>query len=436
MDLQTTDKIKKVYEKFIKYLKRSTLKERLKRNYYSESLVMWLMIFQRLQGARSMSNLMVMMKDMPLKRLAGKRKMKETNTGSASSFAMARSRLLLDVVIELTDKLCEWMLTEISTRDRWYVVDGSTFELMKSEELSEKYPPAECGYYPMMRGLICTEINSGITMRPEIGALTGSKQAGEIQLFKKLINRLPKGSKLMGDRNFGIYTVAKLSQEQGLDVVLRLTEMRAKKINGGKIPVRCVKDVIWYPSRDDLKANPELDGSESVSGKLISTKVTDPNGKSVDLYVFTTLEVSEVDIIKIYQKRWRIEVDIKDIKKSMDMNFLRVKSEDMALKELYLGICAYNLVREIIFVVTDKLKIDPRKIGFLRAKTVVEVYSMKLLRNHTRRKQRKIIKELYAEIQNCMLPNRKNKNRHEPRAVLRDKRSKYPTLKGNRNDYK
>ena len=436
MDTEAIDDISEVYNKFRKFLKSSSLKEREKRTYYSNPLVMWLMICQRLNGARSMANLLEMTNDLPLKKLSGKRKVKKHKSNSTSGYAMARSRLSLEIVTKLIDELCEWMLEGIAVSERLYVVDGSTFELTNSKELSENYTPSTGGYYPMLRGLMCTEINSGITLRPEIGGLAGSKQAGEIKLFKQLIPRLPSGAMLMGDRNFGIHVVAMLSKKQGLNVILRLTDDRATKINGGPLPTRCDKEVTWYPSKNDLNAHPELQEGEGITGRLICKSGMDPKGNPVKLLIFTTTKLTVPQLIDIYKKRWRIEVDIRDIKKSMNMEFLRVKSEDMAIKELYLGICAYNLTRKIIFIAADKLGIDPRTIGFLRAKTVIEVNSTKLFSSHTKKKQRKVIRSLYEGIQRCKLPNRKRTNRHEPRALVRDKRSKYPTLKGNRNDYK
>lgn len=433
--MNVTDQIAEVYDKFRSFLKRCSLKKLEKRSYYSHVLVMWLMIYQRLQGAISLSNLLESANNIPLRGLKGKRKISNKRSNSTSGISMARSRLPLETVKNLIDELCEWMLENVEPSERLYVVDGSTFELMKSKELSEKYPPSECGYYPMIRALMCTEINSGITLRPEIAALKGSKQAGEIQLFKQQIKRLPKDATLMGDRNFGIYAVAKLSQEQGLNVILRLTDQRAQKVNGEALPKVCDKEVEWRPSRDDLRAHEELKEGESVKGRLVCIEVTDHKGEKVRLNIFTTTKLTQAQIKEIYQKRWRIEVDIRDIKKTMNMDFLRVKSEDMALKELYLGLCAYNLTRKIIFIAAKKLGIEPRDIGFSRAQTAIRVQSERLLWNHTKKKQRKIIREIYAAMKRCLLTKRKDKKRHEPRAVVRNKFSKYPSLKGNRHDY-
>ena len=50
----------------------------------------------------------------------------------------------------------------------------------------------------------------------------------------------------------------------------------------------------------------------------------------------------------------------------------------------------------------------------------------KLLKN----KREKIILDILDGIRRSKLPNRKNRVRHEPRAVIHDHRSKFPILNG------
>ena len=54
------------------------------------------------------------------------------------------------------------------------------------------------------------------------------------------------------------------------------------------------------------------------------------------------------ELRKLYTKRWNIELDIRDIKTTMGMNILSCKTPDMVVKEVWVYLLAYNLIRLLI----------------------------------------------------------------------------------------
>lgn len=429
MESETLEQVNDVFKKYTKFLKHNGFRKCNSKRYYSDALVMWLMIVQRLYHACSMANLLEYVSSHYLFSLADscKRKHEKHKPQSTGGYSQARKRILLETIIEFVDSLCEWMLRQIAVDSRIYVIDGSTITMQRSEELAKKYPTNKMGYYPQLHMLTCAEINSGIMLRPEVGAKNGSKAQGEITLFKQMITRIPSGSLLMGDRNFGIFVVVKLSTEKGIPVLFRLTDARAESLYGGKLPKRLDKPVVWKASQREIKTHPELSKEDAIEGRLICKDIEDPNGKSVRLVVFTTTDLKIEEIVKIYQKRWRVEVDIRDLKVTAKMDTLRVNSEDMALKELYIGTSAYNLTRQIISIAAQRLNLDPRKISFSRMFVAISVHANMLIESHSKAKQKKIILSLLEAVNRSKLPNRKNQNRHAPREVATSKPCKYPS---------
>jgi hypothetical protein len=63
------------------------------------------------------------------------------------------------------------------------------------------------------------------------------------------MGRLPAGSVILGDRNFGVLWVAYEAQQRSLGVVVRLTEVRARKRWGEPIFQEGEKAVAWKASR-------------------------------------------------------------------------------------------------------------------------------------------------------------------------------------------
>ncbi|HAH30784.1 MAG TPA: hypothetical protein DCL44_00540 [Elusimicrobia bacterium] len=68
----------------------------------------------------------------------------------------------------------------------------------------------------------------------------------------------------------------------------------------------------------------------------IATTLTDPI--AFPAYAFADL----------YLKRWRVELYIRDIKTTMGMDVLRCKTPKIVVKELWMRVIAYNLIRAVM----------------------------------------------------------------------------------------
>jgi hypothetical protein len=73
---------------------------------------------------------------------------------------------------------------------------------------------------------------------------------------------------------------------------------------------------------------------------------------------------SQPDLAQLLLSRWNIELDLKNIKRELGMNFLSCKKPEMILKQIWMNLLAFNLVRRLIHLVAKKAGIVPRKISF------------------------------------------------------------------------
>jgi hypothetical protein len=66
----------------------------------------------------------------------------------------------------------------------------------------------------------------------------------------------------------------------------------------------------------------------------------------------------------LYQSRWNIELDIRNIKETMGMNVLSCRTPEMAIKEIWVYLLAYNLSRLMMAQSAMLADIKPRNSSF------------------------------------------------------------------------
>jgi hypothetical protein len=90
------------------------------------------------------------------------------------------------------------------------------------------------------------------------------------------------------------------------------------------------------------------------------------------LCLFTTLQLPMEQLLGIYKLRWRVETDLRSLKRTVGIHQLSSKSPDMVEKELLLAIAAYNLIRAVMCLAARRAGIEPRQLSFSFVQSVVE----------------------------------------------------------------
>jgi len=361
------------------------LRERLSlpaRGIYSLAVVVWLMLWQRLDGRGSLATAVQQVVQgvlgdlvLPEKRVVEQRV--SSNTGSLSR---ARKRLPREVVEAVCDqifaKLMEPTQASEGLMSRLFLIDGSSMRLPHTAALKKAYPPGSNqhgeAHWPVIRVLVGHHLSSGLATRPCWGPLYGSEAVSEQGLTEQIMERLPAGAALMADRNFAVFSVAWAAQQHDHRVLFRITEERARKIAGQFLPpAGSDRRIEWRPSREDRRAHPELPADAVVRGRLIVAHVEGEDGKRMKLYLFTTLEEPREVLVELYRRRWDIELDIRSLKQTLRMHSLSSKTPEMAEKELLLAIAGYNLVRSVQMAAARQANLEPRRLSFSRVLAVV-----------------------------------------------------------------
>jgi hypothetical protein len=353
----------------------------------------------------------------------GERKL-SSHTGAYNN---ARQELSLKLVEQCSDRIFQQLTEHMAGclpggNRRAFFFDGTTVRLTHTEALRQAYPPTANqhgeSHWPLIRMLVAHDASTGLALRPEWGPVNGSEAVSEQGLLEKLIERLPPAAVVIGDANFGVFSVAWTAMQRSHPVLLRLTAARAQRLAGEPLRNGINRQITWKPSRDDLRSHPELPSDACVQGCLIVSQVQPSNGSEpILLALFSTLEDDQDELISLYGGRWNIETDLRSLKQTLRLEQLTCITTEMVAKELDLAMTAYNLVRAVTCVAAQKAGIPPRSYSFTRVRNVINTFAPLIASAKNEHEAQKHFANMMYYVAQAKLPRRTTPRPSYPRAV-------------------
>jgi hypothetical protein len=391
-----------------------------RRGIYSVAVVVWLMIYQRLNSKRTLSstvqwlarNAASLQQSDPCKRVRDARI--STRTGG---YCQARQKLPTLVATQVTDQvfgqLQQQMREAVPDLQRpVFVIDGSTLRTPYGKELKGAYPPGRNqhgdNHWPILHLVALHDAHTGLAARPSWGAMYGRDAVSEQQLAQQALERLPADAIVLGDGNFGIFAFAHTVHQTGRTLLFRLTTARAAKVLGGDTlrPGRRRK-VVWQASSWDRKKHPDLPKQALLEGWVVACR--NPSDRDELLYFFTTLDLKPRRILALYKLRWNIETDLRSLKRTVGLHQLTSQTPAMVEKELLLAVTAYNLVRAAMYLAAQRAGLTPRDLSFSAAQDAVMAAWPELQRAQTVDELEREMERLLQVLIQAKLPQRRRK---------------------------
>lgn len=392
---------------------------------YTLSVVVWLMIFQRLEGKRTLAAaVQSLVQDAPPAVLSDCKRVREGKISCGTGgYCQARQKLPKQVAMDVADHIFERLGGEM--QEGWaglkrpiFLIDGSSLRLPHTKELVRAFPPGKnqhgANHWPVLKVVVFHDVYSGLAMRPSWGPMYGKQAVSEQALAEESLARLPADAVVMTDCNFGIFAFAHAVQASGRAMILRLTKERAEKILGQVLVEGIDQEVVWEPSRWDRTAHPSLPAQARVKGRLIVCK--NPSREGEWLYLFTNLDLPRQEIVDMYKLRWNVETDLRSLKRTVGLAELSSTGVEMAEKELLLAVVAYNLVRAVMCMAAKQAGVVPRKLSFSRVQDVVHAALAGLCQATTETEFQQRMDRMLHYAAQCKLPNR-SRPRSYPREV-------------------
>lgn len=351
---------------------------------------------------------------------------------STSAYCKGRQRLPLSVLQGALTHTTSVTRQGLGEDGLWLghpvgVLDGTTFLLRPEQELVDHYGRHENQhgetYWVVMRSVVAFDLYTGTVLSVSEGSLHKSEQ----ELTVPVLAQTPPNYVYTGDRNFGVFSVVQAARHYQADVNLRMTSRRAQALAGRKIKPGEDMIVTWTPSEHDQLH--EGMSSDPFIGRLIYVRIQRDGFRSIHLYLFTSLLDPNVytieELVTLFDFHWHVELNLRYVKSTLDMDLLTAKSVDMVRKELWAGLLTYNIVRGHMTRAAMHANLAPLTLSFTRCWRRVRD-TLLAHRSATTR----TVHRLLIRLAKLTLPKRP-RFRIEPRAVRRRPLT-YPHLKGSR----
>ena len=209
---------------------------------------------------------------------------------STCSYSDARQRWPWEFLLQVLS-LQARKIIGLSPTTRWRglviaLLDGSTVRLRPYGRIAKEFPPNRNQhrrpYWCLMRVLVCFCALSGAALDCAIGSIHVSEQ---VRACRIILASLAK-CLFIGDRNFGVFGVVQAARQAGQQVLLRMTDRRARKLLGRALRAG-EHEVRWEPTRQD-QLEPDC-SKEPLEGRLLVVRLQRKDFRSQLLCLFTTL---------------------------------------------------------------------------------------------------------------------------------------------------
>lgn len=367
-------------------------------------------------------------------------------SASTAAYCKARKRLREEDLIGVHRQVADNIEARVRPEDLWRgrrvkVVDGSSVSMPDTPENQARYPQPEgqkkgCGF-PVMRIAAIFSLHTGVLLE----VARGSLHVHERTLFRGRWDSFAPGDVSLSDRGFAGYADFYFLKERGVDSVSRNHQHR-KKTNVLKRLNKDDRLVVWkktplrsrpaWMSKEEWEAMPD-----TLTVRQITVTLDIPGFRSETLELVTTLLDAKAypadAIAELYRRRWAVELYLRHIKITMNMDILRCKSPDMVDKELWMHVIAYNLVRAIMLDAATAYAACLERLSLKGTLATIRQWAPALALAADTEEQASLYTRMLYYIVEDPVPERPG--RAEPRARKRRPKN-YPLLNQPRRQYK
>jgi hypothetical protein len=401
--------------------------------FYNTAVVVWTFISQVLADGKSASCSAAVSRISAFFSALG-HGLPSSNTGD---YCNARQRLSLKALEELA--LLVATNTEVLASGDWLwkakhhvkLVDGFTATMPDTEKNQRAFPhPRQepgCGF-PIMRVCVVLSFATAMIVNAAFSKYQG-KETGETALLRKMLDSFDPNDIAVFDRYYCSYMMIASLVQRGVHVCARLHASRSTDFRFGKRIGKDDRYIAWTrPQRPSWMSVEDYEQiPESLLLRMVRYSLVARGRRTKSVTVVTTLvdpaEYSAEDIAELYGFRWSAELDIRHVKRALNMDHFRCKSPEMVKREFWTMILGYNLVRKVMCEAASYSGVLPRRLSFTQTCAfLLQVGLMWALRGV----QGESLEALLRYLGGQGVPDRPD--RYEPR-VKKRRQDKYPPMK-------
>jgi hypothetical protein len=364
---------------------------------------------------------------------------------TTSAYCQARSGLPLERLQEIHDGLVREAEAALALKDLWcghrvLVADGSSLTAPDTAPNQQAFPQQRsqkpgCGF-PTLRVVALLSLATGLLS----AWATGSLHVHEIPLLQSLWEHLRPGDILLADRGFCSWGLIAQALQDDLHVVFRLKGRRRGDFRRGKRLSKEERLVQWSKPKEcawtiDAAAWALL--PPVLTLRLVRCRVQWPGFRTRQVILVTTLldsaQYPPAALGQLYLRRWAMELTLRNIKTTLQMDYLSCKTPENLEREIRLHFLVHNLVRRLMLEAARRHRVALERISFAGSLAAARRYAEALLQARSKRRRAQLQGELLRALAADLLPERPG--RREPRAVKRRPKA-YPLLTAHRHTFR
>ena len=289
-----------------------------------------------------------------------------SNTGS---YCKARRRLPVSMVSGLVRHTGKRMAEAASISWHWKgrpvrLIDGTTVELPDTEENQQAYPQSSKGSgCPLSRivGIIC--LASGGLLNAAIGSFSG-KGSGEQTLLRTMLDTFVAGDIVLGDAYYSTYFLLAELTARHVDAVFEQYGARKRSVDFRKGEKLGKKDHLITYEKPKVKPSWMSQEDYDAAPKTLTVRELEAGHKILVTTLLSPKIASKKSLKDLYQQRWHVELDLRNIKTTLGMETLSCKTPDMVEKEIWIYLLAHNLIRITMAEAASVSDVLPRQLSF------------------------------------------------------------------------
>ena len=399
-----------------------TKKKQYRKRIYTPAVTVWGFLSQMLSKDKSCKN--------AVSRILADRAAKGEPIPSAdpSAYSQARQRLPEQALSHLVLQSGDDLEARVPRAGLWkgrhiQIIDGTTVLMADRLENQAVYPQhgnqkEGCGF-PIARIVATFSLITGALRTLGIGDF----KTHEVRLAREIYPTLDPDTVVLGDAIFGSYADFWLLGQNDLDGLFHIHGARNTDFRKGQRLGKGDHLAVWTKPKQCPQGLPKEiydQLPESLTIRELKCAIIRKGFRTKTIILVTTLldpvEYPKEELAQVFGLRWQVELDLRHIKTTMNMEFLNAESPQMVRKEIYAHLLAYNLIRTLMWEAGMQHGVDPLRLSFQA--TIQHLLNfIPQLALAGQNKRRELINVLLALIAREKLPDRSG--RKEPRVRKR-----------------
>jgi len=307
--------------------------------------------------------------DAVVARIAGHLPRCSTRTGA---YCRARQRLPTSLIASLTRHSGRHMTDHASPAWQWRgravrLVDGTTVSMPDTAANQARYPQPRTQQpglgFPLCRMAVLICLGSGAILDAASSGYHG-KGCDEQTLLRSMLDTLKRGEVLLGDAFYATYFLLADLYERGIDAVFEQHGARARTTNFENGLIVGKRDHLLALPKPKRKPEWMTQAQYDRAPATVIVRELRVGGKTLVTTLLCPKETPKEALKLLYRQRWNVELDLRHIKTTLGMETLSCRTPDMAIKEIWVYLLAYNLIRLLMAQAACSMGCLPRQLSF------------------------------------------------------------------------